>query len=128
MTVNMSPEIYNNTLAVVIIAIILFFAVKNSIPHFKGEGSCCGGGGKGKIIRPKKLDKVIRVKRIRIGGMHCENCSRRVQNTLNSIDGINAQVRLSRELAIVKIGKEIDDSVIEKAITDLGYKVKREKE
>ena len=32
--------------------------------------------------------------------MHCENCSRRVQNALNSIDGINAKVKLSRELAI----------------------------
>ncbi len=120
----MSSEL-SNVLMVVIIVVILFFAVKNSIPHFKGEGACCGGGGKGKLIKPKKLENVIAVKKIKVYGMHCENCSRRVQNALNSIDGINAKVKLSRELAIIKLGKEIDDSVIEKAITDLGYEVKR---
>lgn len=119
----MSPEL-SNVLIVVIIAAVLFFAIKNSIPHFKGEGACCGGGGKGTLVKPKKLDRVIEVKRIKIGGMHCENCSRRVQNALNSIDGINAKVKLSRELAIIKLGKEIDDKVIEKAITDLGYEIK----
>ena len=120
----MNPDL-SNVLTVVIIAIILFFAIKNSIPHFKGEGTCCGGGGKGTLIKPKKLDKVIEVRKIGIKGMHCENCSRRVQNALNSIDGINAKVRLSREIAIIKLGKEIDENVIEKVITDLGYEVKK---
>ncbi len=120
----MSSEL-SNVIVFIIIAVILFFAIKNSIPHFKGEGACCGGGGKGEVIKPKKLDKVIGVKKIGIGGMHCENCSRRVQNALNSIDGINAKVKLSRELAVIKLGREIDDDVIEKAITDLGYEVKK---
>lgn len=122
----MSPEI-SNVLIVVIIAIILFFAIKNSISHFKGEGACCGGGSKkGILIKPKKLDKIIEVRKIGIKGMHCENCSRRVQNALNSIDGINAKVKLSREVAIIKLGKEIDNKMIEKTITDLGYEVIRE--
>ena len=120
----MSPEV-SNVIIFLVIAIIFIIALKNTITHFKGEGACCGGGSKGKLIKPKKLDKVIAVKKIKISGMKCENCSRRVQNALNSIDGINAKVKLSRELAIVKLGKDIDESVIEKTITDLGYEVRR---
>ncbi|MCR5701890.1 MAG: heavy-metal-associated domain-containing protein [Lachnospiraceae bacterium] len=114
----------SNALIFVVVVVIFIFAVKNSIPHFMGKGACCGGGDKGKVIKPKKLDKVIAIKRIKIGGMHCENCSRRVQNALNSIEGVNAKVKLSRELAIIKIDREIDDGVFKKAITDLGYEVK----
>ena len=43
----------------VILAIILFFAVKNSIPHFRGEGGCCGGSGKEKTVKPKPIENVI---------------------------------------------------------------------
>lgn len=35
-------------------------------------------------------------------------------------------MKLSREVAIIKLGKEIDNKMIEKAITDLGYEVIRE--
>ena len=108
---------------VVILAVILFFAVKNSIPHFRGEGGCCGGSGKEKLIKPKKLDNVTATKIVKIEGMRCENCHRRVQNALNSIDGVNAKVNGEKAEAVVKLGRDIDDSEIKKAVTDLGYKV-----
>ena len=41
---------------VVILVVILFFAIKNSIPHFRGEGGCCGGSGKEKLIKPAKVN------------------------------------------------------------------------
>ena len=36
-----------------IVLVIIIFAVKGTIKHFKGEGACCGGGSKG-LIKPKK--------------------------------------------------------------------------
>ena len=33
-----------NVIIVLILVILLSFAVKSSIRHFKGEGACCGGG------------------------------------------------------------------------------------
>ena len=119
----MSPTV-SNIIIIVIVAVILFFAIRSSIPHFKGEGACCGGGGKGKPIKPKKLDKVIATRVVGIEGMVCDHCSLRVQNALNSVEGINAKVKLSRGTAIVKLGKEISDAEITKIIEDLGYKVK----
>ncbi len=101
----------SNIIIIVIVVAILYFAVKNSLAHFKGEGACCGGGGKGKPIKPKKLDKVIATRVVGIEGMVCDHCSLRVQNALNSVDGINAKVKLSRGTAIVKLGKEISYAV-----------------
>ncbi len=120
----MNPDV-QNVIIIIVIAVILFMAVKSSIKHFKGEGSCCGGGGGDVLVNPKKLGSIVSVKKIGIEGMHCKHCSTRIQNVLNSMEGINAKVKLSRDLAIVKTDREIDDAVIFKAIEDLGYKVKR---
>ncbi len=115
-----------NIIIIIIIVLIVALAVKYSIPHFKGEGSCCGGGGgKDKLVKPKKLDKVVATKVFGIEGMMCDHCAARVHNALNSMEGVNAKVKRSRNCAYVKLGKEIDDSEIEKAIADLGYKVTR---
>lgn len=108
---------------VVILAVILFFAVKNSIPHFRGEGGCCGGSGKEKLIKPAKLERIIATKVIKIEGMRCENCNRRVQNALNQLDGVNAKVYGDRAEAVVKLGRDIEDIELERAITGLGYRV-----
>jgi len=108
---------------VVILAVILFFAVKNSIPHFRGEGGCCGGSGKEKLIKPSKLERIIATKVIKIEGMRCENCNRRVQNALNQIDGVNAKVYGDRAEAVVKLGRDIEDIELERAVTGLGYRV-----
>ncbi|MBQ2053498.1 MAG: cation transporter [Eubacterium sp.] len=108
---------------VVILAVILFFAVKNSIPHFRGEGGCCGGSGKEKLIKPAKLERIIATKVIKIEGMRCENCNRRVQNALNQLDGVNAKVYGDRAEAVVKLGRDIEDIELEKAVTGLGYRV-----
>ena len=108
---------------IAILVVIIFFAVKYSIPHFKGEGGCCGGSGKEKLIRPAKLENVIATKTLKIEGMRCENCHRRVQNALNSIDGISAKVNGDKAEAVVKLGREIDDSELKKVVTDLGYSV-----
>ena len=108
---------------VVILVVILFFAVKNAIPHVRGKGGCGEGSGKEKLIMRAKLEDVIATKVVKIEGMRCENCHRRVQNALNSIDGVNAKVNGDKAEAVVKLGRDIDDNEIKKAVTDMGYKV-----
>ena len=62
---------------VLIVIVLLGFALKGSIKHFKGESPCCGGGG-GEIvldIPDKKLENPILGKKVlKISGMHCEHC------------------------------------------------------
>ncbi len=112
-----------NIIVFIIIAIILFFAVKYSIPHFKGQGACCGGGGGDVAVKPRKLDKVISTKIVRIDGMHCEHCYTRVHNVLNSMEGVSARVNGRKGQAELKLDRDIKNAMIEQAISDLGYKV-----
>ena len=71
-------------LVVCILVLIVVGAVISSTKHFKGEGGCCGGGGSVKV-KGDKIKDVVAVKTIYIEGMHCSNCSDRVQNALNSL-------------------------------------------
>lgn len=67
----------------------------------------------------KKLKKVIM-----IDGMSCNHCSKKVENTLNSLDNvIKTKVNLDKKQAIITLDKDIDDSMIIDAINHLGYYV-----
>ena len=79
---------------VLIVIVLLGFALKGSIKHFKGESPCCGGGG-GEIvldIPDKKLENPILGKKVlKISGMHCEHCVKAVTEAINKIDGAAAK-------------------------------------
>ena len=63
------------------------------------------------------------MKTIVIEGMMCNHCKARVEEILNSINGVTATVDLEKKSAFVNCEKEIDDSVLVKEITSEGYKV-----
>ena len=60
-----------------------------------------------------------------IEGMSCGHCSARVENALNSIEGVKAQVELKKKRAIVET--EVSDEILIKAVEEAGYKVKEVK-
>ena len=116
----------SNAADLIIILILLFvliFSVKGAISHFRGEGSCCGGGGSEVRTKPGKLARVIAIKTLKIDGMHCKHCYTRVANALNSMDGVNATVYGKKGKAVVKLGKDIPDDDIVRVISDMDYKV-----
>ncbi len=108
-------------ITVLILILILFFAIKNSIPHFKGQGACCGGGNADKLIKPKKLKNVIATRIIHIEGMRCNNCRVRIQNKLNEIDGVSAKVNLEKKIVTVQMDRDIPDKEFVKTIESMGY-------
>ncbi|MBP5701145.1 MAG: heavy-metal-associated domain-containing protein [Lachnospiraceae bacterium] len=113
----------SNLIIILILLFVLFFSVKGAVSHFRGEGSCCGGGGSEVRIKPGKLSGVIAVKTVKIDGMHCKHCYTRVANALNSMDGVNAIVYGKKGKAVVKLGKDISDEEIIRVISDLDYRV-----
>ncbi len=114
-----------DAIILLITTVIILFAIKGSIKHFKGEGACCGGGSKGLV---KEKDKVldhpkIGEKTIRIEGMHCDRCRQSVASSLNKIDGVAAKVDLKKNQAVVSYDRPVEDSVLKKAVEDAGFKV-----
>ena len=116
-------SVISNAVIILLLAVILFFSVKSTIAHFKGQGSCCGGGGSDVKTKPKKLKNIIATRVVRIEGMHCEHCYTRVSNFLNSMDGVSAVVKGRKGIAVVRMEKLHSDEEIEQAITDMGYSV-----
>jgi len=113
------------TIVILILAVIIFFAARSSVKHLKGEGGCCGGGSSDVIREPdKQLEgPVLYTKKVRIEGMHCENCVNRVKRALNRIDGIAATVDLKDNTAVVSYEKEVSDDIIRMAVERLEYRV-----
>ena len=108
-------SVISNAVIILLLAVILFFSVKSTIAHFKGQGSCCGGGGSDVKTKPKKLKNIIATRVVRIEGMHCEHCYTRVSNLLNSMDGVSAVVRGRKGIAVVRMEKLHSDEEIEQA-------------
>ena len=64
-------------------------------------------------------------KTIKVDGMMCKNCVAHVKKALEALDGVEAaEVSLENADAVLTLGKEVDDAVIEAAVTDAGYSVK----
>ena len=111
-----------NVIIVIILAIAVFFGLKETIKHFKGEGACCGGASS-KPKKKKLKGKVVCTYTFGIDGMHCRNCANAVTRAINDIDGASAKVNLKRKTAKVYCNREIDICVIKNVVEKRGYKV-----
>ncbi len=63
-------------------------------------------------------------KTIKIEGMHCEHCAKKVENALSELANVKkAKVNLKKQEASLVLEKEIDNKVITEAIENLDFKV-----
>ena len=113
-----------DALVVLIVLVLLFFAMKGSVKHFKGEGSCCSSSSSLLSTEEKHLDGPVVAERVvRISGMHCQNCAERVRRALESIDGVSARVDWKAGIASVDMDRSVEDHELRKAAESAGYKV-----
>lgn len=105
----------------IILVIVMVIGVVYTINHFKGKGSCCGGGNT--YISKKKLKKVIGTKTFIVEGMTCENCVARVLRYVNDIDGVAGKVNLRKKELRISMEREVPDDEIIAAVTKAGYQV-----
>ena len=110
-----------NFLIAAVLIVVLFFAVRSAVGHFRGEGSCCGGGSY--KAKSKRLTAVIAKKTFRVEGMHGQNCQNRVMEAIQAIPGLSARVELKKGLVTISYAKPVADQVIREAIEKAGYQV-----
>ena len=106
----------------IVLALIIIFAIVNSANLFRAAGGLCGGGSDIKV-KKKKLANVKETLVISIDGMTCKNCSMRIQNKLNEMDNVSADVSLHKKQAVVEIEDGVSQEDIKSAIERLGYTV-----
>lgn len=63
-------------------------------------------------------------KTIKIEGMSCMHCAKKVENGLKEINGVKSvKVDLENKQAEVVLKEEIDENILKTAIEELGYDV-----
>ena len=63
------------------------------------------------------------IRHFKVEGMHCEHCSNRVMEAVNSIPELSAKVKLKQGLVIISYAEPVEDNLIKEAIERIGYKV-----
>ena len=104
-----------------IIAIAAGAGVFSAVKHFKGQGSCCGGGVY--QIKSRKLKTKADTKTFAVEGMSCQHCVNRVMEAVQNDPKLSASVQLRG--GVVKVSGEsvIDQEAVKAAIEKAGYTV-----
>ncbi|NCA92459.1 heavy metal translocating P-type ATPase [bacterium] len=77
-----------------------------------------------RYVKITKGDKNMNELIIKIEGMSCSHCSKRVEEALNAIEGISAAVDLKKKKATIVSEKPIDTKQILLAVEKAGYSAK----
>lgn len=111
-----------NVIIIIILLLILAYGIKETVKHFKGEGSCCGGSSL-KIKKKKLKNKVVQRYVLNIKGMHCKHCVNAVTEIINDFDGAAGRVNLKKGEAVVLCDRNVDIEEIKEKIRKRGYEV-----
>lgn len=113
-------------IVIVIIVVICVFAIYSYGHKMRRGGGCCGSheAAEKKVkVADKNKDHYPYAVTLTIDGMTCSNCSRRVENALNSLDGVWAKVDLGERKADVRLKQAPNNDALRHAVQDVGYTV-----
>lgn len=113
-----------NIIIVAVIVVLCILALRHFIKSLK-TGGCCGGGDVEEKVKvsDKNPAHYPYQETVGISGMSCEHCKQRIENALNSEDGVWAEVNLKGGSALVRMKNKLSDDDIRRIITHEGYQV-----
>lgn len=109
---------------IAVLCVVGFIALRSTVKHLRGQGSCCGGGGAAIKTEEKILDApVIMKKTVVIEGMHCVNCETSVVRAFNRMEGVSAKASYKEGRALLSLCRELSDAEIRMTVCNLGFSV-----
>lgn len=106
---------------ILILLVICIFAVRSFI--LKTTRGCCGSAADTVKRIEKSADGMPYLCVVEIGGMTCRNCSARIENTFNRMEGYAVEVSLKDGTARIHTSAEPSELEIRRIICGLGYTV-----
>ncbi|WP_026835474.1 heavy-metal-associated domain-containing protein [Eubacterium xylanophilum] len=109
---------------IVILLIIICAAIYSTVRRIRYGSSCCGSkepAEKKVKVKDKNKDNYKYVYMLNVDGMHCSNCARRVENALNSREGIWAIANVGKKEVVVRSKSEKEDSELARIVDSAGY-------
>lgn len=91
------------------------------VSRLTGKKSCCGE--KIPRVKTKRLAAPAGRLTVKVEGMRCESCRRKLMAKFNEMDGIAAKVSLETKTAVIAYERDITDEEIEKTVESAGFGV-----
>ncbi|WP_028044793.1 heavy-metal-associated domain-containing protein [Candidatus Stoquefichus massiliensis] len=111
------------TIIFLVLMVIVIFAVKNSLLHFKGENSCCDGCSTHNTKSKKLKHQIIGSIEISVSEMSCQKCARKLTKSLHEIEGVSVNVNLKKKNIILSYDQPIDIQQVYDTIQNAGYQI-----
>lgn len=111
---------------ILILLAIVTLAIFSIRKRIKYGSSCCGthDAPPAKVrVRDKNKLHYPYTYTLIVDGMHCSNCARRVENALNSMEGLWASVNLEDKSVLVRSMVPLEWKDVSKPVGDAGYTV-----
>jgi copper chaperone CopZ len=113
-------------IVILLLVIVILIAVKSTLKRIIHGSACCGerdAPGKKIKVSDKNKSHYPFNYTLSIDGMHCSNCIRRIENTLNKLEGIWATGNLEKKEVLVLSKKLYDKNIFEDSVSNAGYTV-----
>ena len=110
-------------LGLVAVCVIALGSIKKRIKY---GSACCGthdAPPKKIRVRDKNAAHYPYAYTLSVDGMHCTNCARRVENALNSKDGVWASVSLEKKSVFVRSKTMFEQTDLSRIVAEAGYTV-----
>jgi len=111
-----------NVIIVLILVLICIYGVRSYMK--KLAHGCCGAGGdeEKKIkVKDKNPANYPHCVTIEVEGMTCGHCKLRVENALNSQEGVWAKVDLEKKTAMVRMKQLLPEDELRRIVSHAGY-------
>lgn len=117
-----------DAVTVLICAVLAVLAVVGVLSYRKRLKSGCCGAADGKAVKKVRVVDKNRSHYpyravLRIDGMTCENCTRRVENALNTMEGVWATADLYKGRAEVLMKRPVPAEELRARVNQTGYTV-----
>ncbi len=113
-----------NTIIIAALVLIIGIAVYSTVRRVRYGSSCCGEHDP----KEKKVKVTDRNKNnypytyvLKVDGMHCANCARRIENALNAGNGRWAIADVSKKEVILHTKQEENESELGTIVAKAGY-------
>ena len=113
-----------NLVVVLILIVVIGGAIWGTVRRIRYGSSCCGEhdpAPKKIRVRDRNKKNYPFVYELSVDGMHCSNCTRRVENALNSRYGFWAVADLASRTVTLRTKSEVQEDVCSKIVSDAGY-------
>ncbi|MBR1584475.1 MAG: heavy-metal-associated domain-containing protein [Clostridia bacterium] len=113
-----------NILILILLAALFCWAVYAAVRKARRGGGCCGEHEETEAktsVKDRKKAHYPYELSIKIGGMTCENCARKVENALNSLDGVWATVSIDSHTARIRSKSVPNEQALRQAVRNAGY-------